>query len=377
VAAVSFELLLIAAMTAATTLYARVAGVPALWLYLAFAAITASVTYFVGQPVPFALLAFAGAALAVRHERWNLAAACILVTTIEPHLALPAIAAMLIALPRTRLPFALGACVLTAVGIVAVGPSTAVTYVTGVVPAHALANAYEWQFSLTSVLTSFGLAGVPAVQFGELMYGLMLVAGVVVAQRLRRATGDDAVLVLVPPAFAVFGGVHVHAQQLVVAFPAMLYIFARYPRVRTPAATGITLAMIPWNVMSSAAMAGCFPVLVGVFAAATMDRKRGLLLTALATGIGLSLVVGALMGLGPADAHYAAQASVPGALAETSWGPFSQQILSKSSWLMEWLRVPTLFGLALGLGAITNAAFAGPAVDAVRNSPKAPVAVPS
>jgi len=99
-AAGCFELFLIAAMTAAIVLYARVAAVPSLWLYLAFAGITASVTYYAGQPVPFVLLAFAGAALAVRHQRWSVAAACVLITTMEPHLALPAVAAMVIAPPE-------------------------------------------------------------------------------------------------------------------------------------------------------------------------------------------------------------------------------------------------------------------------------------
>jgi hypothetical protein len=124
-------------------------------------------------------------------------------------------------------------------------------------------------------------------------------------------------------------------------------------------------------------MAGCFPVLVGAFAGATLDRRRGLLLTAIAAGIALSLVAGALLGFGPADAHYAAQASAPDALAETSWGPFSQQVLSKSSFLMEWLRVPTVAGLALGLCSITSAAFARPETDAARNRLNATVAVQS
>jgi hypothetical protein len=375
-AAAFFELLIVAAMTAATVLYARVTAVPALWLYLAFAAITACVTYFVGQPVPFVLLAFAGAALALRQQRWNIAAACMLVTTIEPHLALPAIAALLIAMPRTRIPLAVGACLLASAGIAAVGSRAAVMYVGQVIPAHALANAYEWQYSLTSVLTSFGFAAVPAVHIGELMYALMLVAGVVVALRLWRASGDAAALVIVPPAFAVFGGVHVHSQQLIVALPAMLYVFARCPRVRTLAATGITFAMIPWNIMSSAPMAGCFPILVGAFAAATMGRRRGLQLTAISAGIALSLIVCALIGLGPADAHFTVTASAPGAIAETSWGPFSQQMLSKTSVLMDWLRVPTIAGLALGLYAMTNAAFAG-SEDAARNRLKATVAVRS
>ena len=38
------------------------------------------------------------------------------------------------------------------------GLQTSLSYVRDVVPAHALANVYEWQFSLTSILTSLGVA---------------------------------------------------------------------------------------------------------------------------------------------------------------------------------------------------------------------------
>jgi hypothetical protein len=44
---------------------------------------------------------------------------------------------------------------------------------------------------------------------------------------------------------------------------------------------------------------------------------------------------------------------------------------------MEWLRLPTIAGLALGLCAITSAAFARPETDAARNRLNAAVAVQS
>ena len=67
----------------------------------------------------------------------------------------------------------------------------------------------------------------------------MVALGVAVALRLRKLTGDAAVIVLIPPAFGVFGGVHVHFQQLAIAFPAILYVYARYPQVRALAAGGL------------------------------------------------------------------------------------------------------------------------------------------
>jgi hypothetical protein len=189
------------------------------------------------------------------------------------------------------------------------------------------------------------------------MYGMMTILGVTVAWRLWRASGDRAALVLVPPAFAVFGGVHVHEQQLAIAFPALLAVYARYPRVRTLAATGLTLAMIPWNVVSASVLTGFTPLLVGWFARATLGGRRGLAMVGIATAIALSVLALAWAGFGPGDTHAVAHAYPPNALAEESWGPFSRAYLERSSLLFAWLRVPVLVGLGLGLIAVTRAAF--------------------
>ena len=49
--------------------------------------------------------------------------------------------------------------------------------------------------------------------------------------------------------------------------------------------------------------------------------------------------------------------STPGTLAESSWGDFSRAVLARPSLLLQWLRLPVLAGLALGLFAVTRAAF--------------------
>jgi hypothetical protein len=359
VAAVLYGLLLIAAMTAATALYARVTGVSSVLLNVVFAAITATVTYYVGQPVPLVFLALAAAALFARSGRWAAAGACAVAASIEPHVALPALAGMLVALPRTRLPILVCGAALGAVGVLAVGLGTSISYVRDVVPAHALANAFEWQFSLTSVLTSLGVAAPLAIRCGELMFAAMVALGVAVALRLRKLTGDAAVMVLIPPAFGVFGGVHVHFQQLAIAFPAILYVFARYPQARALAAGGLALAMIPWNVMSSTVLAGLSPLLAGTFGLLTVGRRGGLVFGAGAALIGFSLLALALAGLGPPPAHFVPHAYPAGALAEASWGDFSRSTLMRPSLMMQWLRVPTLLGIACGLTAIVRVAYAG------------------
>jgi hypothetical protein len=362
-AAALFGLLSIAAMSAAVVLFARATGVRCLWLNLAFAGITATQTYFLGQPTTFALLALAAAAVLLRSGRFAAAAACAVLMSVEPPLALPVLVALLVAVPGTRLPILGFGGLLVGAGIAGLGLPVTIEYVRDVIPAHALANAYEWQFSLTSVLTSLGAGAAVAVRSGEAMYAAMLVLGIVVARRLWRSSGNRAALVLVPPAFCVFGGVHVHLSQLVIAFPAILSVYASYPRLRNLAATGITLAMVPWNVFSATIMTGFTPLVVGWFAGITMGPRRGLVLTAVAMGIALSVLALALAGFGPGEVPFVAQAYPPGALAEVSWSAFSRAALARPSVLMQWLRVPVLVGLALGLTALTRAAFE-PAVAA-------------
>jgi len=373
VAAMLYGVLMIAAMSGAVALFARVTGVSSVLLNVAFAAITATVTYYVGQPVPLVFLALAAAALFARGGRWWAAGACAVAASIEPHVALPALVAMLVALPRARLPIVACGAALAVGGVLAVGLPTSVAYVREVVPAHALANAFEWQFSLTSLLTSLGVAAPLAIRCGELMFAAMVALGVAVALRLRKLTGDAAVIVLIPPAFGVFGGVHVHFQQLAVAFPAVLYVYARYPQVRALAASGLALAMIPWNVMSSTVLAGVSPLLAGTFGWLTVGRRGGLVFSAAAALIGFSLLALALAGLGPPPAHFVPHAYPPGALAESSWGDFSRSTLMRPSLMMQWLRLPTLLGIACGLAAILRAAYG----DALRSRSASARTVPA
>ena len=344
--------LLFASMALSVAAFSRITGASTLALNIVFAAISATVTYYVGQPVPFVLLALAAAAISVRAGRWIAAGACAAAATIEPHVALPAIAGMLLAFPRARVPvfsFTLG---VTAAGAIALGIPLTVGYLVDVVPAHALANAYEWQFSLTSLLTSLGVGAPLAIRSGEIMFGVMTALGVWIAWRLMRMSGDRALMLIVPPAFAVFGGVHVHFQQIAAAFPAILYVAVRYPQVRMLAACALGLSMIPWNVMGSSPIAGLAPLIVGAFGAMSVGRRAGLVMSLVAALIVLSMIPLAYLGFGPAAAHFVPHQYPPGALAELSWSDFSRAALMRPSLMMQWLRIPTLVGLACGLAAI-------------------------
>ena len=367
-AALCYGALLIASMTLAVALLERLTGVSSTMLNVALAAVTATVTYYVGQPMPLVFAAVAAAALFARRGRWCGASACVALASIEPHVALAAIVGLMAVVPRTRIPLLLCGAGLALASVGALGWPVCVEYVREVVPAHALANAYEWQFSLTSLLTSLGAPLGAAVRWGELEFSAMLLLGVAAAQRLRKLTGDDAVLVIVPPAFAMFGGVHVHFQQIAIAFPAILYVAMRFPRVRAAAIGGVALAMIPWNVMGASVLAGFAPLLAGGLGGIALGRRTGIAFALGAAGVVSSVVVLAALGLGPAPVHFVPHAYGPNALAELSWGDFSRAALMRPSVMMQWLRLPTFAGLASGLLAILAVVYG----DALRRAPSAP-----
>jgi hypothetical protein len=372
-AALSYGALMIACMLLAVALLQRVTGASGAVLNVSLAAITATVTYYVGQPMPLVFAALAAAALLARRGRWIVASACLAVASVEPHVALAAIVGMLAVAPRTRLPLLLCGAALALASAAALGLPACLAYVRDVVPAHALANAYEWQFSLTSLLTSLGVSVSAAVRWGEVEFAAMLVLGVVVANRLRTLTGDAAVMVIVPPAFAVFGGVHVHFQQIAIAFPAILYVTMRHPRVRVAAIAGLALAMIPWNVMGASVLAGFAPLLAGGLGGLTLGRRAGIVFAVGAAVVVSSVVVLAALGLGPAAVHFVPHVYPPGALAELSWGEFSRAALMRPSAMMQWLRLPTFAGLACGLSAIVVVAYG----DAMRRRVQVPLGLVS
>ena len=90
--------------------------------------------------------------------------------------------------------------------------------------------------------------------------------------------------------------------------------------------------------------------------------------------IGFSLLALALAGLGPPPAHFVPHAYPPGALAEASWGDFSRSTLMRPSLMMQWLRVPTLVGIACGLAALLRVAYADPLRSAAPRARAAAVA---
>jgi len=198
-------------------------------------------------PVPIALLC--AAAVAITRRQWNLAALLLGLACIEPHVAVPAFiaAALLIAPMRARLGVA--ALALLAIAVVSGGIALNAQYFTAVLPAHARFELGSIvQFGLSSMLYNFGVPARIALAIGAAQYALFVLLGVGLAARYRRDV--PAMLVLVPMAFAVIGGVYIHLTQLAAVLPLGFVVAGRKP---SPLPwIGISLVAIPWNLLEAA-----------------------------------------------------------------------------------------------------------------------------
>jgi hypothetical protein len=243
------------------------------------------------------------------------------------------------------------AIVLCVIDVLAGGAHAAVAYVTSILPAHTLSEiGGVTQYGLTWVLHAAGAAELIAVRAGELSYVLMLVIGVVIAGALARRSGDAAYVVLIPPAFAVFGGSFMHYTEIIVALGAAAVLSVRAtPRVRILFAGALLLLAMPWLSMFGqpfllfifAIASAAIAVLVCVFDARTTLRFT-LAIVVLAAAIEI-----VALRYGPALPHGAVSSALNPALAQASWAQFVGTTRS-SSGIVWWIaKAPTWIGLAL------------------------------
>jgi len=203
------------------------------------------VSLVLGQLVPFALAALCLAARAVEKERPYAAAAWCSLAMLEPHLALPALVALFVAAPATRVPLlgALGA--LAALSFALLGPAVNLEYATQVLHAQVASEIGRAdQLSPVALAYRAGLNENAAVALGGVTYALAAIAGIVLGIAAARRTGARVALVVIPPAIALLGAPYVHVQHLAIALPAALWLFGR-TAWKTPALVALFLLAIP------------------------------------------------------------------------------------------------------------------------------------
>lgn len=353
-----YVLVLVAAVIALAAIVHRLARVPLLAALAAIVLSVAQISILDGQIVPIVILALVASAAAIARGKPRLAALFALAAMIEPHIALPACAALALFVPKSRGTLAIGVVALCAISIATLGVRANVEYVTRVLPAHAHSEfGSPLQYSLTSILYRLGVPTGVAVLCGSLSYLVMSALGLEVGRRLAKLANAPELLVLVPPAFAILGGPFVHLTQMAVAVPALLVLCGRVPAWRNACGPALVLLAIPWQDMAineprSVEIATLLVASTLCFFVWKPARAVGIAFVAAIVAVSIAETwVGHAFPLERATTvHVSAAAAAGDRLAEITWTAFaSNALLAPSPWF--YLQpIPTYVGLLAFVG---------------------------
>ena len=328
----------------------RLTGLPLLPLVAAFALGDGYASLCLGQVAPLAVAAIAVSALLLARNRDEWAACAAGVAMLEPHVGLPLCASLFVWRSRTRLPLIAITALCVGASLAAVGLSTALEYVRDVLPAHAASEiANEKQFSLTYALHRLAVPDGLALRAGEAWYLAAVGAGIWAAGRLAQRYCNAAVIAVVPPALAVFGGPFVHVIQIAAALPAalLLYPYAA-PRAQRALGWALVALAIPWVQFANL---GTIFVALAALVAALLARAfvdaRPTTVTAAAIGAVafLATAIAAVHAIPDASAVLLAHYD-PKALAETSWTLYVRTIGTANAAAFDFAKMPTIAALA-------------------------------
>ncbi|HTV72375.1 MAG TPA: glycosyltransferase 87 family protein [Candidatus Acidoferrales bacterium] len=318
---------------------------------------------FLGQIAPFAVAGIALAAWCASRARFPQAALCTTFAMCEPHLPPGSFLALALFAPAARAAAAAGAVALGALTLAATGLVRSYEYVHEVLPRHALSEVTsEEQLSLTGLLHLAGLSDRAAVLGGELWYAAFLVAGIVVAARLAKAYHDDAFLVVIPAACAVFGGTFVHASQMAAAIPATLLLYAKMPQRRVALGLALLLLCIPWTAFLE--MLPVLPVEALAFGFLAWNVLPNRRLAAVLTVVQLAGLIAACALFHVPHGGALTAATSPTAYSEDDWRLAVDAVFSHDAAFFLPLKLPTWCGLAIVLFMALTAAWKAPTKDA-------------
>jgi hypothetical protein len=173
---------------------------------------------------------------------------------LEPHLAAPVWLALLLFVPRARVPLAVAGAGLVGLSL-AFGTGLSVEFITSVIPGHARSEAYNFpaQYSLTALLVMLGAPLRAALALGSLSYAVMLALGLALGAHLARRFDDPAFFVVTPLATVLIGGPFVHVHQMAAAVPLGLMLLGRLPR-RSASFAAVAFAVcalaVPWETVA-------------------------------------------------------------------------------------------------------------------------------
>ena len=212
-----------------------------------------------GQITPFVVAALAASAWALRAGRVALGSLSAAFALVEPHIGLPACLALFICLPRSRPWLALCAAELVLAALLCGGFERNVEYFTRVIPAHAMAEgtSFGGQYSLAALLAQIHVPESMALTGGTISYLLMLVLGLVVAQRVFKKSNDPAFAIATAPAFVLVGGTYIHIHHMAAALPLAAIVLGTSQRRLIPALILLGL-LVPWDIIEKVGLANAW-----------------------------------------------------------------------------------------------------------------------
>jgi hypothetical protein len=131
------------------------------------------------------------------------------------------------------------------------GYAGTIAYFTAILPAHIHSElGANFQYSLSTVAVAFGAADNVAQKAGLVWSLVTLIVGVWCAGILSRRYRDASMLVLLPPALAVFGGSYIHLVQMPFAIPFALVLASDERTLRPYLIAAVALVAIPWTLIA-------------------------------------------------------------------------------------------------------------------------------
>ncbi len=181
-----------------------------------------------GQFVPFVGLAMCIAVWSLEHEKYILTSLAAIFTLLEPSLGLPFCLGLFLVAKNVRWSLICFGIALGIIWLVSMPLATNIEYLTQVLHAHALSEAFnDDQYSTIHLFVLFGMQPDLALKWGAGVYVLALIVGGIGAVWLARVRGDRALSIFFPVVLCLIASPFMHVQELLPAVIAGLLLYSR------------------------------------------------------------------------------------------------------------------------------------------------------
>ena len=199
-----------------------------------------------GQIACIAIAGVVMAAMGARRNSNGLMLVGVVLSAIQPQIALFLGAALFVAIPKLRIPLVLTVAALAGIAFLQMGTSGVKEYL-AVLSQHAKAESFQiGQYSLVWLGRTLGLGVDHAALLGSCSTVVMLALSTFCIYKYRVAAVESGFVALFPGCASVFAGTHVHAHQLALATVlAVVLCGARHVPLALRVATGVLLMPFP------------------------------------------------------------------------------------------------------------------------------------